>query len=361
MMGRTKKGRSTAVTQKDVAKHAGVTQATVSLAINNSTRINSQTRAKVEASIKELGYATNLMARSLVTRNNHVLSLVAPALSADSEHFMQPLLHGILTSLEKKDYILNISLGISGRTTIEAVQREVKKHRAAGIYIVSPHREESSYLKFLQEEGTPFVLVNRRPEDHNIPCVAVDYADIAYRAVRYLNRKGHRRIACINGPEERPSSVERLRGVRTAFLEIGLTMEERALIVNGNFQFDGGYKAMKELLETRPHPTAVFAGNDFQAMGAIQAIREAGLSVPGDISIVGCDDTQMATWIRPTITTLHVPFDEMGAMATQLLCRLLRDEDLSSRQILLSSQLIERESVKSIDQPVAVAVGGRDY
>jgi LacI family repressor for deo operon, udp, cdd, tsx, nupC, and nupG len=344
-MVRIRPGRPPAVTQKDVAKRAGVTQATVSLVINNSNRINPATRLRVEQAIRELGYATNLVARSLVTRNTHVLSLVTPALSADSEHFMMPLLQGILKGLEEEDYLLNYSQGPSGKTTIEAVQKEVKKTRAAGIFIVSPHREESSYLEFLLGENIPFVLVNRRHEDHQVACVAVDYAEIAYRAICHLHRKGHRRIGFINGPPDRPSCRERLRGVRTAFLELELILDERDLIAHGNFQLDGGYRGMKKLLAVDPPPTAVFAGNDFQALGAIQAIHEAGRKVPGDVAVIGCDDWQMSSWIRPPLTTVRVPFHEMGVIAAHQLCKLVRGEPVTSRQIILPSQLIERESV----------------
>jgi DNA-binding LacI/PurR family transcriptional regulator len=322
-----------------------VTQATVSLVINNSNRINPATRQRVEQAILDLGYATNMVARSLVTRNTHVLSLVTPALSADSEHFMMPLLQGILMGLEQEEYILNYSQGPSGKTTIETVQREVKRNRAAGLFIVSPHPDESNYLEYMLGEGIPFVLVNRRHENVDIPCVAVDYADIAYRAIGYLHRRGHSRIACINGPRFRPSSGDRLRGIRMAYQELGLEINEAEMIVEGNFQLDGGYRAMRQLLTVNPRPTAVFSGNDFQALGAIQAIHEAGLRVPNDVAIIGCDDWQMSSWIRPALTTVRAPFHEMGVIATQQLCRLVRGEVPPSRQIILPSQLIERESV----------------
>lgn len=342
-MSKRRTGRST-VTQKDVARHAGVTQATVSLVINNSPRINPATKKRVHQAIKELGYSTNLAARSLVTRNTHVLSLVTPSLHQDGEHFMMPLLQGVLRGLDSEDYILNYSQGPTSRSTLETVQRELQKNRSAGLLIVSPHKEETSYLNYLLEEKFPFVVLNRRPENVEVPCVAVDYADIAYRAVRYLYRKGHRRIAFINGPMDRPTSQERLRGVRMAFLELGLTGSEEELIFHGDFQIDGGYRGMQKFLGLARRPTAVFAGNDFQAVGAIQALQEAGLKAPDDMAVMGCDDWQMSSWMRPALTTVRVPFLQMGELGTHLLCRLVRREEVSSRQIFLPSEIVERES-----------------
>ena len=226
---------------------------------------------------------------------------------------------------------------------VETTRRAVFEEQVAGMFILSPNEEESEYMDFLSEAGIPFVLVNRLPEDKNVSCVTIDNADIAFQAIDYLCRKGHRRIGFINGPADRPSSRARLRGVRMALLERNLP-EEPHLIVSGNFQTNGGYLGMKEILKGE-RPTAVFAGNDYQAFGAIQALGEYGLTVPTDVAIVGCDDLAMSSWIRPPLTTIRVPFYEMGSVAANLLCRLAKGETPPGKQIILPSHLIERQSV----------------
>jgi len=331
------------VTQKDVARRAGVTQATVSMVISKSKRVNPSTRFRVEQAIEELGYVANLAARSLVTRSTHVLSLVTPDLSHESEQFMMPLMQGLLEGLQDEDFVLDFCLSRRDEDSYETIKQIVYRNRVAGMFILSPHEEETRYVDFLMAEKVPFVLVNRQHENKQVACVAVDYADIAYRAVRYLHQKGHRAIGFINGPENRPSSRARLRGVRMALMEHEL--ESRAdWMLAGNFQLDGGYRNMKQLLQAGP-PTAVFAGNDFQALGAIQAIHGAGLELPDDLAVIGCDDWEMSRWIRPPLTTIRVPFHEMGIMAAQMLCRLVRGERIPIRQVIFPSHLIERKSV----------------
>ena len=253
------------------------------------------------------------------------------------------LMQGILEGLQEEDYILNFCISHVGESSIDTIKRAVKKDRVAGMFILSPHEEEIDYTDYLRGERIPCVLVNRQHESKAVPCIAVDYADIAYRAMLLLFQKGHRRIGFINGPGHRPSSRSRLRGVRMALLENNHA-EDPSLILEGNFQMDGGYRGMKLLLEGKP-PTAVFAGNDFQALGAIQAINEVGMKIPDDIAVMGCDDWEMSCWIRPPLTTIRVPFHEMGSMAAHLLCRLVQGERIPSRQVILPAELIERESV----------------
>ena len=193
------------VTQREVAKKAKVSQPVVSMVLNNDPRVSPATRARVEKAIEELGYVPNLMARGLVTRRTHVLSLVTPHLAHESEQFLMPILEGITDGLREKHFILNFSLGHPGEDSRQTIMRTVKQRRLDGIFILSPHEEEAGFLEFLTREKIPFILVNRRHEDPEVVSVSTDYASATRQALLYLTGRGHRKIGLINGPENRPS------------------------------------------------------------------------------------------------------------------------------------------------------------
>ena len=232
----------------------------------------------MEQAIKELGYARNQAARSLVTCSNHVMSLVAPDLSHESEQFIMPLIQGLLEGLREDDFLLNFCIQFPGESASDTLLRTIYKDRVAGVFILSPYTEETDYIDLLQNEKVPFVLENRQHENSEVPCVAVDHADIAYRATTYLYQQGHRRIGFINGPPERPSSRARLRGFQMALLENHLDQEPDR-VVSGNFQLDGGYRGMKALLQ-KGSLTLYLPGTISSPLGAIQAFMKRNGSPP---------------------------------------------------------------------------------
>jgi LacI family transcriptional regulator len=175
----------------------------------------------------------------------------------------------------------------------------------------------------------------------------------AHRAIRYLLDLGHRRIGFIGGDPELASAEERMAGYCDALAEAGIAFDS-ALVAAGNFRYSGGLQAAQKLLDLAERPTAIVAANDFSAIGAIEAIRGQGLSIPEDISIIGFDDIPQAKWLRPALTTVRQPLVEMGHRATQLLLRMLAsDEDAPAlvEHVLLDTELIIRESC----QPPGVA------
>lgn len=341
--GRNGEGKR-AVTQRDVALRSGVTQATVSMVINNDQRVRPETRTRVLEAVRELGYVPNLAARGLASRRSQTLAIVAPDLRRESEQFLMPILQGLVEGMRDRDYFLNLSLRRRGEDSRSAIFRTVREKRLDGLFILSPHAEESTYIDFMADAGVPFVLVNRQTHDPAIPCVYVDHEDGARMAVEHLINRGHRRIACIAGPERRPSSEAKLKGYRVALEKAGLAVDP-GLIMHGDFQVHGGLSCMRQLLRLgRDAFTAVYAGNDFQALGAIQGASECGIAVPGGMAVIGCDDWEMAAWVRPSLSTIRVPFLEMGIRAADLLCRLASDETVDSVHAALPLELVARES-----------------
>jgi DNA-binding LacI/PurR family transcriptional regulator len=331
-------------TQKDVARLAGVTQSTVSLVLGKSDRVGSATRRRVEKAVTELNYSPNLSARSLATCRTNTFSVLVPSLKSPSEHFFVLILEGLFEGVAQEGFSLTFCLRSPGESILETVENEINKKQVDGMFILSPHNEETDFLESIKTKGLPFVTINRRTKSDSCPCVAVNYGDIAHQAYSVLFDKGHRRIGFINGPQNRSSSIERLHGVRAAVMEFGLDTDTR-LIVNGNFEISGGYHGMKQLLELRNPPTAVFSGNDYQAFGAIQATLESGLKIPEDIAIIGCDDWATSSWLLPPLTTIRVPYIEMGLMAADLLSRITKGQKVPSHQIILNAPLVVRSSI----------------
>ena len=197
-----------------------------------------------------------------------------------------------------------------------------------------------------RREGTPIVVINSHLPEADVDCVMCDNSAATYRVVQWLHGLGHRRIACIvAGVRPNLSVAERMMGYRQALLDAGISFDPALLVRAGGFTVPEGQEAMRDLLGQSPPPTAVFGTADELAVGAIQAIQEAGLSVPEDVSVVGINDLAMAQTCRPPLTTLRIFRREMGHAAVQRLLELVRNPRQRPRRIDVICELVERESV----------------
>ncbi|HPL30124.1 MAG TPA: substrate-binding domain-containing protein, partial [Anaerolineae bacterium] len=209
--------------------------------------------------------------------------------------------------------------------------------------ILSGPRSDDDHLLQLHAEGYPLVLHGQLP-GAGIPSVDVDNVRGALAAVEHLLALGHRRIATIsNAPLAYTASAQRLQGYRQALQAAGLPYDE-GLVALGNFDEESGRAAMQRLLARPERPTALFAASDTVAMGALRAIREAGLRVPGDIAVASFDDIAAARFITPALTTVHVPTFGLGWSAAELLLQIIAQEAPAQTQVLLDTELIVRES-----------------
>jgi LacI family transcriptional regulator len=333
------------VTAQDVARLAGVSRTTVSFVLNNVTdmRISEETRQKVLEAARLLNYHPDAVARRMVTGQTRVLGFVlrqSPE-QAFADLFLPQVLNGLSQAAARQGYqVLFEPIPPDQPNTMYA--RLVNERHVDGIILSGPRFDDEDLLH-LHREGAALVLIGRLP-DVEIPYVDVDNIGGARMATEYLIRKGHRRIGLItNAPLSYTASAERLAGYRQALEAAGLPFDE-TLVRCGNFTPQSGYQAMTDLLQVRPLPTAVFVASDTVALGALQAIRHAGLQIPTDISLIGFDDIPLAGFLDPPLTTVHLPAFNLGWEAAEMLLQRLQTEEASPLYRLLATHLVERES-----------------
>lgn len=333
------------VTAQDVARLAGVSRTTVSFVLNNVTdmRISEETRQKVLEAARLLNYHPDAVARRMVTGQTRVLGFVlrqSPE-QAFADLFLPQVLNGLSQAAARQGYqVLFEPIPPDQPNTMYA--RLVNERHVDGIILSGPRFDDEDLLR-LHREGAALVLIGRLP-DVEIPYVDVDNIGGARMATEYLIRKGHRRIGLItNAPLSYTASAERLAGYRQALEAAGLPFDE-TLVRCGNFTPQSGYQAMTDLLQMRPLPTAVFVASDTVALGALQAIRHAGLQIPTDISLIGFDDIPLAGFLDPPLTTVHLPAFNLGWEAAEMLLQRLQTEEASPLYRLLATHLVERES-----------------
>jgi LacI family transcriptional regulator len=332
------------LTLEEVGKLAGVSRSTVSRVINDHPNVREQVRERVWQVINDTGYRPHAAARSLVTRRTRIIGAIIP--QAVTTLFVDPffplLLCGITETCNDHGYHLMLSLFNGPATEEELYRRLVHSGHLDGV-IVASTRMDDPLVPTLLDDDVPFILVGRH-SDSRAGYVDVDNVSGSRMAVEHLIRLGHRRIATITGPLSMASGEDRLAGYYQA-LEAHRIPVQEALIAEGDFTEGGGAMAMQRLLSASP--TAVFAASDVTAIGALKALREAGLRVPEDVALVGFDDIPVAAALEPALTTVRQPIERLGSMAADLLLNLLEnppDTQAPAHRIILPAKLIVRDS-----------------
>lgn len=323
-------------TIKDVAKLAGVSIATVSRALNGERRITETTRSTVERAAQQLGYQGNVLARNLRAKSNRTILVIVPNITA----FFSGVLQGIEDELGPDYYVL------LGNTKNDRRREEsflnLLLQRGADGAIVTSVRTGSTQLLDLSRK-IPVVLACQYLEDPLLPTVSVDNVRAAMEAATYLVNLGHRRIAHLAGPLDIVVSRDRVRGYSLGLAGAGLPSDP-TLVKEGDFTYESGYERTRELLSQPGRPTAIFASSDEMAAGAIRAVQHQGLRVPQDVSVVGFDDTQIASIFDLPITTVSQPVGEIGRTAVRLLLRLKADPSGETTRIKVDHHLVVRQS-----------------
>jgi len=308
------------VTITDVARAVGTSKKTISRVLNNDPNVSAAMRQSVLAAIAELNYRPLTSARSLATNRSFMIGLLY---DNRSPSYIMEVQAGVLAACEAQHYSMMVQPLVSTAADfVERVEDILSRQRPDGLILTPPLTDHPQLLDCLHRNGVPFAsIAPRHPEG----CIGVMLREreAAAAMVEHLVSLGHRRIAHILGDPEHGAGVWRLAGYRDGLAHAGLK-EDPAYMVQGRFSFESGVEAMRQLLALPLRPTAVFAGDDDMAVGAIWAAAEAGVSIPRDISICGFDDTTIATQVWPPLTTVHQPVREMGRRATQeLLLRVL--------------------------------------
>ena len=325
-------------TLQDVAKLAGVSPMTVSRVINDSGYVNKKTRERVERAIAELDYVPNALARSLRFKQTKTLALV---ISDITNPFFTTIARGVEDIASEQGFSVIFCNTDESRDKETEYLNVVIQKQVDGVLLVPAYSSQES-IKFLQDCGVPFVVLDRRVPGLDVDIVRCDSELGAYQITRHLLDLGHRRIAALSGAREVTTAVDRIAGYRRALAEAGL--EAQAIEYYGDYTAQSGYELAKHVLETA-QPTALFCGNNFIVIGALRAVREANLRVPEDISLVAFDDLLDVIGFESSLTVVRQPAYEIGRRATSLLLDRLSGKQLGDPQeIILPTQLIIRQS-----------------
>jgi DNA-binding LacI/PurR family transcriptional regulator len=335
--------RTDAKTLDAVALAAGVSRATVSRVVNGSNRVAPETRRIVEKAITRLGYIPNRAARSLVTRRTESVGLVIPEPTTKlfGDPFFPRLIRGI-----------NSVLGDAGQLLVLLTPQSSHDEEQLGQYLASGHLDGAMLVSlhgadplpgFLADRGVPVVVGGRPTRGSAVDVVDVDNIQGALQAVRHLIGLGRRRILTVTGPLDMAPSQDRLSGYRSALAEAGID-HDPALELAGDFDQGVARDAVERFIAAGGKFDAVFAASDAMALGAMSALRRAGLRVPQDIAVVGYDDSPLALFSDPPLSSVRQPIEEMGReMARAMLAQLGASRQVP-RSVVLATELVVRGS-----------------
>jgi LacI family transcriptional regulator, galactose operon repressor len=329
-------------TVDDVARHAGVSTATVSRCLNEPTIVREETRQRVMEAVQALGYAPNFGARSLVLNRTNIMGAVIPTM--DNAIFARGL-----QSLEERLADNGVTLLVAtSNYSPEKELNHIKTMLARGVdglMLIGEARDPGAY-DLLYQRKMPFVLAWTWKRDCKHLCVGFDNEEAGAMVAREVMGCGHKRLAMIAGiTKGNDRAAERLRGVRKASKDAGKPLLPN-MVVEAEYTFKAGQVAFLELMRRTPRPTAVICGNDVIAVGALAGAHQLGLRVPADVSVVGFDDIDIARYTRPPLTTVHVPHRRMGLTAANKLLA-MRETEKGHASERIEVEFMGRESLGS--------------
>lgn len=334
---------------RELARRSGVSTATVSRALNDRAEVSEATRARIRQLASELGYAPNEPARTLVRRRSDTIGLIWDSgQEARGRHnpFLLGMLSAVRTALSEADYHLMLLTTAGTDDPDSAYLQAVRRHNLEGVIVLTTPPDDRC-LRALAASPIPCAGIDTAFTGPQTVRVSSDNAAGAEAAVAHLHALGHRRIATITGPLHLPPAAERLAGYRRACLRLGLAVPEE-YVAAGDFFLDSGQAAGRRLLSLAEPPTAIFAAGDQMAIGAMHAAADAGLSVPGDLAVVGFDDIDAAALVRPALTTVAQDQRALGEAAVAALRGLLDADPASTHQPadphIVPTRLLPRDS-----------------
>lgn len=333
---------SARVTIRDVAAQAGVSVATVSKVINERYGVAAETMGRVRAVIDELGYEASLVAQSLRNQRTNVIGVLV----ADIEPFSAELLKGAADAIRGSGFEL-VVYSAGGRASEQVGWERRYLSRLSGTLLDGAVLVTPTITEADMHRGTPIVAVDPHTGPADLPTVAADSLAGTRSAVEYLLQLGHRRIALITGRPDLQSAQQREAGYREALTAAGVAIDPD-LVAPGGYDPDVARESARRLLSlpAAERPTAVMSANDSSAIAVIAVARDLGLSVPGDVSVVGFDNIPESALCDPPLTTVEQPIREMGRRAVQMLISLIRGDEVAERNLTLSTRMVLRASTR---------------
>ena len=327
------------ITIADVAARAGVSKTTVSRVLNGRGELDQETAARVRRVIEHLGYVPSARAVGLARGRTCIVGMLVPSLTWP---WMGEVLQGVVDVVESAGYGLLLFTCNQGEESIRQFASQVSAQSFDGLLVIEPEGT-LDYIADLHRGGLPVVLIDDRGHQRPFPSVATTNRNGGEAAARHLLELGRRRPLVITGIEAFGCTQQRLAGFAETYAAAGLPLEPQ-LVVEGDFTFDLGRTVVKGRIEAGIEFDAVFAHNDLSAGGALQAIREAGRTVPDDVAVVGFDDIPYAAHTEPPLTTVHQPMREMGEAAARMLMSYFEGVPLPAAPNVIPTTLITRAS-----------------
>lgn len=323
------------ITMIEIARKLGVSIATVSRALSGSDdSVSEETRKTILSMAEKYGY------RKRKTIGKSVAFVMDKDLFKLSGQFYTPIISGVEEALVKKKYYFQLNIIEREGFNLSGVNLNYRD--LAGVILVGVYHDD--FVLKLKDIKIPMVLLDYYIPTEDLPAVLIDNTDGILKACRYLADQGHKRVAYISSEEEETAARERLYGYACALNLFGFDQDKSLIIKNCPGRIDEAFKAMKIILANEELPTAVVAYNDLIAIGAMEAIKERGLSVPHDISVIGFDDIGLASEVLPSLTTMHVPKRTLGIVAVRKLFQIIDGKEDPVKKVLLPSTLVIRNS-----------------
>ena len=332
------------LTISEIAQLAGVSKATVSRVLNGYPHISAEVRQQVQKVITETGFQPNNVARLLATDRSNMIGLVIPTgpqavLSVFTDPYFPTLTQGISQVANQNHLTLALFIFHSAQEGREKFKSILTTGLLDGL-VITADRKDDYYISVLNEYEMPFVLIGRLKNMDNVTSIDTDNFGGGYMATKHLIDLGYRRIGTVSS-KQNFSGEARYDGYRRALEKHNIPFNER-LVAFGDYSLDSGYNGTQQIIPEKPE--AVFAASDTMALGAIRALREAGLYVPNDVAVVGYDDLPPAIQSDPQLTTIQQPIEETGRLAVETLIELIDNRSLPPRHVILPNQLIVRAS-----------------
>jgi len=348
------------MTIKDIAREAGVSTATVSYVINGSKHVMPEKRQRILDVIAKTNYQPNRVAKSLRTKRTNIIGVLTEGILCFPT---VDIINGIFEYIEKTDYQILLSdlrmLDSLFNQYDQVVHQKDKINKALSFLIFGAKVDAVIYVGMFDRDvsgiltnmNKPIVIAYSTSNDDYTCSVTYENENISTEIARYVINKGHKRIAVITGLAHTAPAQQRLKGIHKAIKEAGLILDS-ALVKNGDWKRESGYSCMKDLLqqERSALPTAVLAMNDLMAAGAMDAIKEANLRVPEDISVVGFDNREVSEFVYPKLTTAGIDLKRLGYSAAMVATQKVSGEGefATERNIVIPSKMIVRDTVGQI-------------
>lgn len=330
-----------AVRLKDIAEHLNISVSTVSRVVNNKDRVDQETRKKVLKALEDFQYQPNEIARSLKSKTSKAIGTIVPDIS---NTFFSDVIKGVESIARQHGYYIILCNSNEDKDIEEEYTSFLLQKQISGLVIATSGGNAEFYKQY-KRAGIPVVFIDNFPKiEANYDYVVIDNMKASYELTNHLIKLGHHKIALINGSLGESTAKERLKGWEKALIDYNIPVREK-WIGSGSFKQESGYRIMQGFLKQAEIPTAVFAANNFLAYGAMHAILEAGLKIPDDIAVVCFDAVDFTGLVKPQITSIIQPAEEIGRIAGEIIMGKIQNKNARLyEKVVLEPQLVIKES-----------------